>query len=262
MISVIRKTGEFSLSILAATGRAALLLLQLVVNIPLLARRHELLLEQLYRVGVLTLPIIVVAALFVGMVLALQGYNTLIDFGAESSLGLLVALSLCRELGPVLAGLLFAGRAGAALTAEIGLMKATEQLAGMEMMAVDPVWRILLPRFLAGVISVPLLAILFSAIGVLGGYFLGVSVLGVDQGVFWSAMQQGVDFQQDVMNGIYKSFVFGLLISLLAVFMGYDASATPAGVAAATTQTVVLSSLIVLAMDFSLTSMMFSRVMF
>lgn len=262
MISVIRKTGEFSLSILAATGRAALLLLQLLVNIPLLARRHELLLEQLYRVGVLTLPIIVVAALFVGMVLALQGYNTLIDFGAESSLGLLVALSLCRELGPVLAGLLFAGRAGAALTAEIGLMKATEQLAGMEMMAVDPVWRILLPRFLAGVISVPLLAILFSAIGVIGGYFLGVSVLGVDQGVFWSAMQQGVDFQQDVMNGIYKSFVFGLLISLLAVFMGYDASATPAGVAAATTQTVVLSSLIVLAMDFSLTSMMFSRVMF
>jgi len=262
MISVIRKTGEFSLSILAATGRAALLLLQLVVNIPLLARRHELLLEQLYRVGVLTLPIIVVAALFVGMVLALQGYNTLIDFGAESSLGLLVALSLCRELGPVLAGLLFAGRAGAALTAEIGLMKATEQLAGMEMMAVDPVWRILLPRFLAGVISVPLLAILFSAIGVIGGYFLGVSVLGIDQGVFWSAMQQGVDFQQDVMNGIYKSFVFGLLISLLAVFMGYDASATPAGVAAATTQTVVLSSLIVLAMDFSLTSMMFSRVMF
>jgi len=262
MISVILKTGEFSLSILAATGRAALLLLQLVVNIPLLARRHELLLEQLYRVGVLTLPIIVVAALFVGMVLALQGYNTLIDFGAESSLGLLVALSLCRELGPVLAGLLFAGRAGAALTAEIGLMKATEQLAGMEMMAVDPVWRILLPRFLAGVISVPLLAILFSAIGVIGGYFLGVSVLGIDQGVFWSAMQQGVDFQQDVMNGIYKSFVFGLLISLLAVFMGYDASATPAGVAAATTQTVVLSSLIVLAMDFSLTSMMFSRVMF
>lgn len=262
MISVIRNTGEFSLSILAATGRAALLLLQLLVNIPLLARRHQLLLEQLYRVGVLTLPIIVVAALFVGMVLALQGYNTLIDFGAESSLGLLVALSLCRELGPVLAGLLFAGRAGAALTAEIGLMKATEQLAGMEMMAVDPVWRILLPRFLAGVISVPLLAILFSAIGVLGGYFLGVSVLGVDPGVFWSAMQQGVDFQQDVMNGIYKSFVFGLLISLLAVFMGYDASATPAGVAAATTQTVVLSSLIVLAMDFSLTSMMFSRVMF
>lgn len=262
MISVIRNTGEYSLSILAATGRAALLLLQLLVNIPLLARRHQLLLEQLYRVGVLTLPIIVVAALFVGMVLALQGYNTLIDFGAESSLGLLVALSLCRELGPVLAGLLFAGRAGAALTAEIGLMKATEQLAGMEMMAVDPVWRILLPRFLAGVISVPLLAILFSAIGVLGGYFLGVSVLGVDPGVFWSAMQQGVDFQQDVMNGIYKSFVFGLLISLLAVFMGYDASATPAGVAAATTQTVVLSSLIVLAMDFSLTSMMFSRVMF
>jgi phospholipid/cholesterol/gamma-HCH transport system permease protein len=145
------------------------------------------------------------------MVLALQGYNTLVDFGAESSLGLLVALSLTRELGPVLAGLLFAGRAGAALTAEIGLMKATEQLAGMEMMAVDPVWRVLLPRFLAGVISVPLLAILFTAIGITGGYLLGVDVLGVDQGVFWSAMQQGVDFQQDVMNGLLKSLVFGVL---------------------------------------------------
>ena len=257
MISLLRSTGALSLSVFAATGRACILLIQMLLTLPLAIRRYELLLEQLYRVGVLTLPIIIVAALFVGMVLALQGYNTLVDFGAESSLGLLVALSLTRELGPVLAGLLFAGRAGAALTAEIGLMKATEQLAGMEMMAVDPLWRVLLPRFLAGVLSVHLLAVLFTAVGILGGYLLGVDVLGVDQGVFWSAMQQGVDFHQDVMNGLLKSLVFGVLISLIAVFMGYDASPTPAGVSSATTLTVVLSSLVVLAMDFSLTSMMF-----
>lgn len=257
MISVVRRTGTVSLAVFAATGRACMLLMQMLYSIPSAIRRYGLLIEQLYRVGVLTLPIIIVAALFVGMVLALQGYNTLVDFGAESSLGLLVALSLTRELGPVLAGLLFAGRAGAALTAEIGLMKATEQLAGMEMMAVDPVWRILLPRFLAGVLSVPLLAVLFTAVGIFGGYLLGVDVLGVDQGVFWSAMQQGVDFQQDVMNGLLKSLVFGVLISLIAVFMGYDASPTPAGVSTATTLTVVLSSLVVLVMDFCLTSMMF-----
>ena len=257
MILVLRRLGASSLSSLAATGRAFLLLFQMIVSISFAVRRYELLLKHLYRVGVLTLPVIIVAALFVGMVLALQGYNILVDFGAESSLGLLLALSLTRELGPVLAGLLFAGRAGAALTAEIGLMKATEQLAGMEMMAVDPVRRVLLPRFLAGVISVPLLAILFIAVGIVGGYFLGVNILGVDQGVFWTTMQQGVDFQQDLMNGLFKSLVFGALISLIAVFMGYDASPTPTGVSKATTLTVVLSSLGVLAMDFCLTSMMF-----
>ncbi len=257
MILVMRRLGASSLSSLAATGRACLLLFQMIVSISFAVRRYELLLKHLYRVGVLTLPVIIVAALFVGMVLALQGYNILVDFGAESSLGLLLALSLTRELGPVLAGLLFAGRAGAALTAEIGLMKATEQLAGMEMMAVDPVRRVLLPRFLAGVISVPLLAVLFIAVGIVGGYFLGVNILGVDQGVFWTTMQQGVDFQQDLMNGLFKSLVFGALISLIAVFMGYDASPTPTGVSKATTLTVVLSSLGVLAMDFCLTSMMF-----
>jgi len=257
VIEGVQRIGASSLSIIAATGRVILLLMQLLARLPASVRRYELLLEQLYRVGVLTLPIIIVAALFVGMVLALQGYNTLVDFGAESSLGLLVALSLTRELGPVLAGLLFAGRAGAALTAEIGLMKATDQLSGMEMMAVDPLSRVLLPRFLAGVISVPLLATLFTVVGILGGYLLGVEVLGVDQGVYWSVMQEGVDFQQDVINGLLKSLVFGVLISLLAVFMGYDSRATPAGVGTATTMTVVLSSLLVLAMDFSLTSMMF-----
>lgn len=257
MIDIVRQLGAYSLSVIAASGRASLLLIQLLASFPAWARRYELLLEQLFRVGVMTLPIIIVAALFVGMVLALQGYNTLVDFGAESSLGLLVALSLTRELGPVLAGLLFAGRAGAALTAEIGLMKTTEQLAGMEMMAVDPVGRVLLPRFLAGVISVPILAALFTAIGILGGYLLGVELLGVDQGVYWSVMQEGVDFRQDVLNGLFKSLIFGILISLIAVFMGYDSSPTPAGVGTATTMTVVLSSLLVLVMDFSLTAMMY-----
>jgi phospholipid/cholesterol/gamma-HCH transport system permease protein len=256
-MQVVRKIGAFSLSAVAAIGRAVILFFQLLLSLPLLARRYELFVEQCYRLGVLTLPIILVAALFVGMVLALQGYNTLVDFGAESSLGLLIALSLSRELGPVLAGLLFAGRAGAAVTAEIGLMKATDQLAGMEMMAVDPLWRVLAPRFFAGILSVPLLATLFTALGIIGGYLLGVEVLGVDQGVFWSTMQQGVDFQQDLLNGIVKSLVFGVLISLIAVHMGYDCVSTPAGVSSATTQTVVISSLVVLIMDFSLTSLMF-----
>ena len=177
MIQVVRKTGAFSLSVLASLGRACILFFQLLLSLPAAIRRYELLIEQCYRIGVLTLPIILVSSLFVGMVLALQGYNTLVDFGAESSLGLLIALSLTRELGPVLAGLLFAGRAGAAVTAEIGLMKATDQLAGMEMMAVDPLWRVLAPRFLAGVLSVPLLAVLFTASGIVGGYFLGVELV-------------------------------------------------------------------------------------
>ncbi len=254
---MLQNLGAGTLAIVAAAGRLGILLMQMLVRLPAALQRYTLVVEQLFRVGVLTLPIIIVAALFVGMVLALQGYNTLVDFGAESSLGLLIALSLTRELGPVLAGLLFAGRAGAAMTAEIGLMKATDQLAGMEMMAVDPVRRVLLPRFLAGIISVPILAALFTATGILGGYFLAVDVLGVDQGVYWSAMQEGVDFQQDVLNGLLKSLVFGILISLLAVFMGYDTRPTPEGVGSATTMTVVLSSLLVLGLDFSLTLIMF-----
>jgi phospholipid/cholesterol/gamma-HCH transport system permease protein len=256
-MQVVRKTGAFSIAVLASLGRAAILLLHMLISSPVVVRRYKLLIRQIYRVGLLTLPIIIVAAVFVGMVLALQGYNTLVDFGAESSIGLLIALSLTRELGPVLAGLLYAGRAGASVTAEIGLMKATDQLAGMEMMAVDPIERVLVPRFIAGIISVPVLALLFTAIGIIGGYYLAVGMLGVDQGVFWSAMQQGVDFRHDVLNGLVKSLVFGVLISLIAVYVGYDCHPTPGGVSNATTKTVVLSSLAVLAMDFSLTSLMF-----
>ncbi len=193
------------------------------------------------------------------MVLGLQGYNTLVKFGAEESLGVVVALSLVRELGPVVAGLLFAGRAGSALTAEIGLMKATEQLSAMEMMAVDPVRRVLAPRFLAGFISMPLLAAIFSAVGVLGGYFVGVGLLGVDEGAYWSQIQANVDFDDDIINGVIKSVVFGVVITWIAVFEGYDAIPTSEGVSRATTRTVVHSSLAVLGLDFILTALMFGE---
>ncbi|MDH3281644.1 MAG: lipid asymmetry maintenance ABC transporter permease subunit MlaE, partial [Gammaproteobacteria bacterium] len=206
---------------------------------------------------VLTLVIVLVSGLFVGMVLALQGYNTLVDFGAESQLGLVVALTLTRELGPVLTALLFAGRAGSALTAEIGLMKATEQLAAMEMMAVDPIERVVAPRFLAGFLSMPLLAVMFTLVGVVGGHLVGVGLLGVDSGVYWSSMQEGVDAREDILNGVIKSLVFGFVVTWIAVFEGYDAMPTSEGVSRATTRTVVGSSLAVLGLDFVLTSLMF-----
>jgi phospholipid/cholesterol/gamma-HCH transport system permease protein len=198
-----------------------------------------------------------VSGLFVGMVLGLQGYETLQRYGSESALGTLVALSLVRELGPVLAGLLFASRAGSAITAEIGLMKATEQLSAMEMMAIDPIARVVAPRFWAGVISMPLLAALFSALGVFGGYLVGVRLIGVDEGTFWSQMQGAVDFEQDILNGVIKSVVFGVAVTTIALFEGYDAPPTAEGVSGATTRTVVTSSLVVLALDFVLTAFMF-----
>jgi phospholipid/cholesterol/gamma-HCH transport system permease protein len=198
-----------------------------------------------------------VSGLFVGMVLGLQGYYILSQFGAEQTLGVMVAASLVRELGPVVAALLFAGRAGSALTAEIGLMKATEQLSGLEMMAVDPIRRVLTPRFLAGFISMPLLAALFSALGVLGGYFVGVGLLGVDDGAFWAQMQAKIDLYEDVLNGVIKSVVFGLVCSWIALFQGFDALPTSEGVSRATTRTVVHSSLAVLGLDFILTALMF-----
>jgi len=206
---------------------------------------------------VLTLPIILVSGLFVGMVMGLQGYNTLVDFGAEDSLGVMVALSLVRELGPVVAALLFAGRAGSALTAEIGLMKATEQLSGMEMMAVDPIQRVVTPRFLASFITLPLLAAIFSSIGIYGGYIVGVELLGVDDGAFWAQMQDKVDLRGDVYNGIIKSIVFGFVAGWIALYEGYDAVPTAAGVSRATTRTVVHTSLVVLGLDFVLTALMF-----
>jgi len=220
-------------------------------------RRFRLIVREIYFAGVLSLIIILVSGLFVGMVLGLQGYNTLQTYGSESALGVLVALSLVRELGPVVSGLLFASRAGSAMTAEIGLMKATEQLAAMEMMAVDPVARVVAPRFWAGVISMPLLAALFSAMGIFGGYLVGVVLIGVDEGSFWSQMQAAVDFREDILNGVLKSFVFGIAVTWISLFEGYDAPPTAEGVSGATTRTVVTSSLAILGLDFMLTSLMF-----
>jgi len=220
-------------------------------------RRFGLIIREVYFSGVLSLVIILVSGLFVGMVLGLQGYDTLQRFGASEALGVLVSLSLLRELGPVVAGLLFASRAGSAITAEIGLMKATEQLVAMEMMAVNPVARVIAPRFWAGVISMPILAALFSTMGILGGYLVGVVLIGVDAGSFWSQMQSQVDLYQDIGNGLIKSVVFGIAVSVIAVFEGFDAPATAEGVSGATTRTVVTSSLVILGLDFILTAFMF-----
>lgn len=257
MLEWLQRLGRRGLSFFERLGRGHLLLLALLRGVPALLLRPLLVVQQVYAIGVLSLLIIVVSGTFVGMVLGLQLYNTLVDFGAEASLGPVIALTLVRELGPVVTALLFAGRAGSALTAEIGLMKATEQLSGMEMMAVDPVKRVLTPRFLGGFIAMPLLAAIFSLVGVYGGYFVGVGLLGVDEGSYWSQMQAMVDFDDDVMNGVIKSLVFGLVVTWIAVFEGYDAVPTSEGVSRATTRTVVHSSLAVLGLDFVLTALMF-----
>ena len=220
-------------------------------------RRPRLIIRELYFSGVMSMIIILVSGLFVGMVLGFQGYQTLKTYGSESALGVLVALSLVRELGPVVSALLFASRAGSAMTAEIGLMKTTEQLSAMEMMAVDPIARVVAPRFWAGVISMPLLAAMFSAMGVYGGYLIGVVLIGVDDGSFWSQMQSAVDFREDIVNGVIKSIVFGIAVTWIALFEGYDAPPTAEGVSGATTRTVVTSSLAILGLDFILTAFMF-----
>jgi len=258
MLNSLQLLGRKGLSFFQRLGRGHILFASILAGLPSLFPRFGLVIKQTYAVGVLSLVIIFVSGLFVGMVLGLQGYNTLVDFGAEESLGVVVALSLVRELGPVVTALLFAGRAGSALTAEIGLMKATEQLSAMEMMAVDPVHRVVAPRFMAGIIAMPLLAAIFSAVGVIGGYFVGVGLLGVDEGAFWSQMQAAVDVREDVLNGVIKSFVFGIAVSWIAVFEGYDAPPTAEGVSGATTRTVVTSSLAILALDFMLTALMFT----
>ena len=236
-----------------ATRFLALTLMQSGVSF----RRFQLIVKEMFASGVMSLIIIGVAGMFVGMVLGLQGFETLKRYGSESALGSLVALSLVRELGPVLAALLFASRAGSAMTAEIGLMKATEQIAAMEMMAVSPIARVVAPRFWAGVISMPLLAALFSAMGVFGGYVVGVVMIGVDEGSFWSQMQASVDFRDDIINGVIKSFVFGVAVTVIALFEGFDAPPTAEGVSGATTRTVVESSLAILMLDFILTAFMF-----
>ena len=245
-------------ALLSNWGHGARLLARLFLLVGPCLRRFGLIRDQIHFLGNYSLAIITVSGLFVGFVLGLQGYYTLQRYGSSEALGLLVALSLVRELGPVITALLYAGRAGASLTAELGLMRAGEQITAMEMMAVDPVARILAPRFWAGVIVMPLLAAVFSAVGVLGGYVVGVLLIGVDAGAFWSQMQGGVDVFKDVGNGVVKSFVFGVAVTFVALLQGYEAQPTPEGVSSATTRTVVISSLSVLGLDFILTVMMFS----
>jgi len=255
---LLARLGVWALGMARGLGNSAFFLVELVKSLPSALARFFLTVGQVHAIGNYSLVIIAASGLAVGFVLALQGYYTLSRYGAAESLGLLVALSLVRELGPVVTALLFAGRAGTSLTAEIGLMKAGEQLAAMEMMAVDPKQRVLAPRFLAGVVAMPLLAAMFSAVGILGGYVVGVLMIGIDPGAFWSQMQNGVDAWDDVGNGIVKSVVFGIACTFVALYQGYEAEATPEGVARATTRTVVVASLAVLGLDFVLTALMFS----
>jgi len=257
MLEVLARLGHLGLHTLARLGRGHLLLVAILSGLPSILGRPRLLVAQIHNVGVLSVLIIVVSGLFVGMVLSLQGHYVLSQFGASESLGVMVAASLVRELGPVVTALLVAGRAGSALTAEIGLMKATEQLSGLEMMAVDPIKRILTPRFFGGVIAMPLLAAMFSAVGIVGGYFVGVGLLGVDDGAFWSQMQSKIDWREDIVNGVIKSLVFGWVVTWIALFEGFDAIPTSEGVSRATTRTVVHSALAVLSLDFVLTALMF-----
>jgi len=238
------------------TGTVARFFVRLLASSGPSFQRFGLVMREVYFTGVLSLVIIIVSGLFIGMVLGLQGYETLQKYGSTEAIGVLVALSLVRELGPVVTGLLFASRAGSAITAEIGLMKVTEQLSAMDMMAVSPMSRVIAPRFWAGVISMPLLAALFSCMGVFGGYIIAVVIIGVDNGVFWSQMQASVDFRYDVLNGVVKSFVFGIAVAVIATFEGYDAPPTAEGVSRATTRTVVNSALTILALDLILTSLM------
>jgi phospholipid/cholesterol/gamma-HCH transport system permease protein len=251
--------GGYVLDMFARVGVVTRSFLGLTAKAPGALRRPALISEQIHFIGNYSLLIITVSGLFVGMVLALQGYYTLSQFGASEKLGQLVALSLLRELGPVVTALLFAGRAGTSLTAEIGLMKAGEQLTAMEMMAVNPIQRVLAPRFWAGVIAMPVLAAVFSAIGVIGGYLVGVQLIGVDEGAFWSQMQANIDVRADILNGVIKSFVFGIAVTFTALFQGYEAQPTPEGVSRATTRTVVIASLMVLGLDFVMTALMFNK---
>jgi phospholipid/cholesterol/gamma-HCH transport system permease protein len=251
--------GAFVLDTIARIGFVTRSFFKLLARAPGALKRPTLISEQIHFIGNYSLLIITVSGLFVGMVLGLQGYYTLSQFGADEKLGQLVALSLLRELGPVVTALLFAGRAGTSLTAEIGLMKAGEQLSAMEMMAVNPIQRVLAPRFWAGLIAMPVLAAVFSAIGVVGGYLVGVQLIGVDAGAFWSQMQAGVDIWKDIFNGVIKSVVFGVVVTFTALFQGYEAQPTPEGVSRATTRTVVIASLMVLALDFVMTALMFNK---
>jgi phospholipid/cholesterol/gamma-HCH transport system permease protein len=257
-MDIVARLGAIALDQFRGWGRAAFFFAALLRAVPTSLRRFGLVIAQIYAIGNRSLIIIAASGLAVGFVLALQMYYALVTYGAAESLGLIVNLALVRELGPVVTGLLFAGRAGTSLTAEIGLMKAGEQIAAMELMAIDPKARVLAPRFIGGIVSMPILAIIFSAVGILGAYVVAVLLIGVDSGNFWSIMQTRVDVARDVGNGLVKAAVFGVACTVVALYQGYETEATPEGVAYATTRTVVISSLWVLGMDFVLTALMFS----
>jgi len=256
VIAQVTTLGRLGIKLLRDYGKAGILLFSAICYPPNIRKGLPLVFQQIYAEGVLSLLIIMVSGLFIGMVVALQGYHTLVKFGASQQLGPLVALSVVRELGPVVTALLFAGRAGSALTAEIGLMKATEQLSSMEMMAVDPIRRVISPRLWGGFISMPILTIIFNTVAIYGAYLVGVKWLGLDAGAFWSNTQSSVDFQEDILKGIYKSIVFGLVVTWIALYQGYHSMPTSAGISNATTRTVVYASLSILGLDFVLTAMM------
>ena len=258
-MNAIASLGRSVIASVQGIGVATLMLAQIIFSMPTWLG-VRLFIYQMYRVGVMSLLIIAVSGLFIGLVLGLQGHSILVNIGSEAMLGTMVALTLLRELAPVVTALLFAGRAGSALTAEIGLMKATEQLASMEMIGVDPLKRIVSPRLWAGIVSLPMLTVIFSAIGILGGKMVGVDFLGVDEGSFWSGMQNSVEFQHDIVNGIIKSVVFALICTWIAVYQGYACVPTSDGIATSTTRTVVYSSLCVLGFDFVLTAVMFGGI--
>ncbi len=250
--------GSWVINLISGTGAAFLLLFDLILSLPKSFKRIKLIMKQVYSSGVMSLPIILVSGFFVGMVLAFQGYTTLVQFGAETALGTMVSLSILRELGPVVTALLFAGRAGSAITSEIGLMKATEQISSMEMMAVRPVEYVYLPRFIGVIISLPLLAILFSSVAIIGGYLIGVIQLGVDSSSYWGGMQDSVSFFRDIIQGvIVKSFVFSIIAAFISVYQGYNCHPTSEGIGRATTKTVVITSLLILSSDFLLTAIFF-----
>lgn len=255
-IGILQRIGAFTLQIMQSVGRSALMFYRTLFTTPH-PKLFRLFIHQVFQLGILSLPIILTSGLFIGMVLSLQGYYVLVDYAAEQSLGSMVALSLLRELGPVVAALLFAGRAGSALTAEIGLMQSTEQIASMEMMAVSPLKRVIAPRLLGGVFTLPLLTLLFNVIAIWGGYLIGVTWMGIDGGAFWSVMEGSVDFSSDVVNGMIKSVIFAFIVTWVALFNGFHAVPNAQGISKATTKTVVIASLLVLAMDFLLTVLMF-----
>ncbi|ENZ0172230.1 lipid asymmetry maintenance ABC transporter permease subunit MlaE [Providencia rettgeri] len=259
IIKAIAAFGRRWIDIFSAFGRAGYMLFRALLGKPEFRKQWPLLMKQLYAIGVQSLLIVAVSGLFIGMVLGLQGYLVLTTFSAEASLGMMVALSLLRELGPVVTALLFAGRAGSALTAEIGLMKATEQISCLEMMAVDPLRRVIAPRFWAGFISMPLLSLIFVAVGILGGALVGVDWKGIDEGFFWASMQSSIDWRLDLVNCVIKSLVFAITVTWIALFNGYDAIPTSEGISQATTRTVVHASLSVLGLDFVLTALMFGN---